>query len=477
MIIDKGYGVPPSNTLQEFYCSSPMREGVLCWYPFTPSASALDLTGGILKGLLENHCALVINSEAAAGHQVDYIVVIDPEDFSVEALKALRTNLNPCGRLLLAYENPFALRFWAGKKSPDTGLAYDTLFGRGNSALPSKAELKTRLCLAGFEGQKWYYPLTDHWFTMEVYSENYLPNEYLNQRFVPYIADDEFLQFDERNLYREVIRGGAFEFMCGAYLVEARVGVEVQPCPVDYAAVTAYREPAKRFATTIRNDGTVYKTPLLPEGLESVRRIHQNHEELARLGLDVVPMRIEGGSLVMPRLAFPTLWDYWVTKLSCGVFDEQEAFRHFDRLRDSIMKASASGKCYWELVPANCFFDEENDRIIFFDQEYYWENASPDIALTRAIKSFDYSVAFRNEPRSKEWIELLKERYGLSGKWNEMVKSAGPETFREVFGREYADFLALSHESAKRVTARVANTGGRTGEQKRSGVNANGIVW
>ncbi len=442
------------DVLQNVDFASSMREGVLCWYPFSSGASALDLSGGALHNVLNHRCELVGNPENAGVASYDYIVVIDPVDFSADALRVFRDRLNPRGRLLLAYENPFALRFWAGKKSPSTGQMYDTLFGRGDAPLPSKAELRNRLDIAGFGGQKWYYPLTDHWLAMEVYSENFLPNEYLNQRFSPYIADDGCLQFDERGLYREVIRGGAFEFLCGAYLVEARVCGGDAPCPVDYAAVTAYREPAKRFATTVRNDGLVHKIPLHPDGAASVRRIHGNHEELARLGVDVVPTRIEGDSLVMPRLKLPTLWDYWARRHSRGVFDENEVIRHLDRIRDAIYGASANGNCYWELVPANCFYDEESDRLIFFDQEYCWENASPDIALARAILSFDFSPAFRNEPRFGEMPEFFKKRYGLSKKWDILVKLAGSKTFNEVFGREYREYQAMSDRAARAVKKR-----------------------
>ncbi len=437
-----------NDRLQTFYSATPMREGVLCWYPFERGEAALDLSGGALADLLENRGCTVVHPRDAGAGAVDYIVALDPTDFAVEALAAFGDRLKPGGRLLLAYENPFALRYWAGKKAPNAGAPHDTLLGRGESPLPSRAELRIRLKLAGFAGQKWYYPLTDHWFAREIYSENYLPGEYLNQRFDPYVADDAGLQFDERDLYREVIRNAAFEFMCGAYLVEARRDSGSTPCPVDYAAVTAYREPAKRFATIVRNDGAVHKKPLHPDGLESVRRIHRNHRDLAALGVDVVETRIVGDSLVMPRMNLPTLWDYWADKLSRGVFDENGMYRHFDRIRDSIMKASVNGRCYWELVPANCFYDAESDRIVFFDQEYYWENASPDIALARAIGAIRYcSRVFRDNPRSERWFSLLLERYGLAGQRDELFSKTIPDTDREVFGHG-ADALAIETERA-----------------------------
>ncbi len=435
--------------LREFYLTSPMREGVLCWYPFKQGASALDLTGGALTRLIKSRCGRVVTGGAKAGERFDYVIVIDPDDFSVNALKAFRSMLNSRGRLLMAYENPFALRYWNGKESPKTGMPYSSLLGRDGRA--GMAETRSRLKQAGFEGQKWYYPLTDHWFTREVYSESFLPGEYLNNRFIAYIEAAAGLKFDERALYREVIRGGAFEFMCGAYLAEARVFGGDDPCPVDYAAVTAYREPGKRFATTVRNDGKVYKTPLHPSGRAGVSNTAKNHADLAELGINVLKTEEDGGALVMPRVNLPTLWDYWTDKLSCGTFDFNEMAGHFDRIRDYIYKASANGRCYWEMVPANCFYDADRDEMTFFDQEYYWENVSPDIAVARALWAVPYSAAFSRDKRSAAWLEALKERYGLSRNWNELVKLAEVKTREEVFGGGCAVLEAETLKSVEQI--------------------------
>ena len=426
-----------------------MREGVLCWYPFCSETTVLDMSGGVLTEMLRKRCAQVSVPCDDSNDAYDYTVVLDPDDFSVEALRSLRVKLNSHGRLLLAYENPFALRYWSGKRSPATGLPYDSLFGHGKGV--SKAELSIRLKLAGFEGQKWYYPLTDHWFTREVYSENYLPNEHLNQRFMPYVADDISLQFDERWLYREVIRGGAFEFMCGAYLVEARVCGQDEPCKVDYAAVTEYRESAKRFATTVLNNGFVNKVPLHEDGYGSIHKILSNHEELAQMGINVVPLHVESNALVIPRIELPTLWDYWVKKLLNGVFDENEMFSQFDRIRDIIFQSAKTGKCYWELVPANCFYDVKNDEMIFFDQEYFWENVSPDVAIARAISSIKYSHALSADPRADKWLGLLKERYNLSANWENLLRIIDDLIYVEIFG----DGTYKLIESTERVASHM----------------------
>jgi hypothetical protein len=437
--------------LREFYNSSPMREGVLCWYPFERSASVLDLSGGALTELLQSRCECVVAAGADTDALFDYIVLLDPLDFSVNAMKALLMKLNPHGRLLLAYENPFALRYWAGKRAHNTGRSYDTLYGHGKSPLPSKAELEIRLKLAGFEGLKWYYTLPDHWFTTEVYSDDYKPNEHLNQRYLHYVPDDEGLQFNEYGLYREIIRGGGFCFMSGAYLVEARVDESDEACVVDYATVTSYRDQSKRFVTTVRSDGTVQKAPMHPDGLDNLKRIKQNHDELALLGINILEVSLHNDILSMPFMNLPTLNDYWADNYSGGTLSEIEIIKQFDRIRESIYKASATGRCYWELVPANCFYDKENDEMIFFDQEYYSCGISPDVALVRAILGFEYSSVFSHVPLSKTWISLLRERYGLTDNWDELAAIAHDKTWKEVVGEGYMPLVESTERARKRV--------------------------
>ena len=441
--------------LRDFYESSPMREGILCWYPFDGSSSVLDLSGGILTKLLGDRCDSVLSADKTTCERAeglfDYIVILDPNVFSVKALTILRSKLNPSGRLLLAYENPFALRYWAGKRATNTKRPYSSLFGGGKNPLPSKAELQTRLELAGFKVQKWYYPVPDHYFAADIYSDTCLPNEHMNQRYLHYVSDDDYLQFNEHGLYREVIRGGAFEFMCGAYMVEACANEHDKPCIVDYVAITSFREPAKRFATTVRNDGTVHKIPLHREGMAAISKMKEIYDDLVSLGVCVLEVNLQNNKLVMQRVDLPVLCDYWASKFSKGVFDESEMIAHFDRIRESIYKASEKGKCYWELVPANCFYDEINDDIIYFDQEYYSENISPDIALTRAILAFDYSPVFHGKPYSKAWMNKLRERYNLTENWDALVADAHDKTWNEVVGDGYKPLIEETIKAAQRV--------------------------
>jgi len=425
--------------LQDFHKTTPMREGILNWYPFADGASVLERSDGALTSFFRSRFKDVASfgDTYAGGRKFDYVVSIDPGEITVDLLSAYYSCLKPHGRLLLAFENPYGLQYFAGKRNPRTNMPFTFLSGE------SGKEVESRLRQAEFAAQKWYYPFTNHYFTREVYSRDYLPNEFLNFRGHFFIEYDDTKEFDERGLWKEVVRNGAFEFMCCSYLVEARVNAQDKPCDVDFAAITAYREPEKAFITTLHNNGAARKQAIFPEGKGRLQAIAGNHRELARLGVNILPVSVEDDVLIMKRLDLPTLWDYWAGKLTRGELKKEDMFSHFDRIRESIYKAAKNGRCYWELVPANCFYDENTDELTFFDQEYYWEDADPDIAVARALHSLKYAplVApeFAQSGVSTKWLDALIERYSLAEKWDALALKADQETRDFVFNDAHTE--------------------------------------
>jgi len=444
--------------LQELYKTSLLREGILNWYPFDKNAAVLEKSGGALTDLLTRRCAnLTSFADTYTGeYTFDYVVVLDPptqpDGTTLELLKQFYAYLNPCGRLLMAFENPYSLRYFSGKRNQRTGMPFQFLFGE------SKKDVANKLRQVGFKAQKWYYPVGDHWFCNDIYSEAYLPNEFFNMREPPYIEDDCTKLFDEYWIWKEAIRNGAFEFLCNAYLVEACVNENDEPCGIDFAAVTSNRATDKRFATALWNNGKAVKTPLHRDGEKSVKRIYDIHNELAALGVNVLPLEIKDGALVMERLDLPTLWDFWGRKLSAGKLTIDVLIRHYDKIRSQIYKSTAGGKCFIELVPANCFYNEDTDELTFFDQEFCWDKGEADIVLVRALYALIYSGQFARHPSINEWLSTLKERYGLTERFDKLAEIADKAACSEVFNIEERDILRQAGaQAAENTVKRVKN--------------------
>jgi hypothetical protein len=448
--------------LKKTYKTSPMREGVLCWYPFKEKA-VIYYSGEALKELFA-YKGLTVENTLTFEKKYDYVVVIDPDfpdGFTIATFSKYKNALKADGKLLFAYENPFGLRYFAGKMPSLSPIVYpyESLYGRAVGV--SKAECTARLESAGFNAIKSYYPFTDHWFTQEVYSKNYLPNQFFGNRLVPYIDSATPLMFDERHLYGEIIRGSAFEFLCPSYLFEAGVGSGI--CPVDYAAITTYRFPRNRFATILHGNDTVKKIPLCAEAKEKARQIAKTHDDLEKLGVNILPMEIgDDDTITMKRVIAPILIDYWCEKWKAGTLTEEELIEHYDIIKSEIEKASVNGVCYAELVPANCFI--KNGKLIFFDQEFSSESGSRkyavNVALTRTILALTiynhahFGFGIKDEGFITHAVETMKTRYGLAGNWDEWVKAAdGEVTQKEIFSDSLTPFALVSERITERSEA------------------------
>ena len=73
-----------------------------------------------------------------------------------QALNILKQHLKPDGHLVLAADNRFGLKYWAGAKEPHTGQYFDSLEGKATSF--SKRELETILSDSGLTDYQFYYP-------------------------------------------------------------------------------------------------------------------------------------------------------------------------------------------------------------------------------------------------------------------------------------------------------------------------------
>lgn len=96
-------------------------------------------------------------------------------------LEKLAEFLAPDGVLILAIENRFGLKYWAGAREDHTERFFD-----GLNDYPSdkglqtfgKNELKDLLASSGFSQNAFYYPFPDYKMPFAVFSDNYLPGKH-----------------------------------------------------------------------------------------------------------------------------------------------------------------------------------------------------------------------------------------------------------------------------------------------------------
>lgn len=246
-----------------FYHLTSLRKNILNWYPFKEKAEVLEIgagMGAITSTLCEraskvtsvelskqratsiaNRCKDKENLEIIVGNfndikfdkQYDYITLIGVLEYAPlytgtknsfnDFLDKIKKLLKKDGKLLIAIENQFGMKYYAGAKEDHTGIEYDGIIGYENKEgirTFGKEELKEILKNSGLKYTKFYYPLPDYKLPNKIFAEDYLPDEKSIEDYTPYYNGDVELNFDEKVAYKEVIKNNMFEFFANSFFVE-----------------------------------------------------------------------------------------------------------------------------------------------------------------------------------------------------------------------------------------------------------------
>ena len=246
------------------YHLSPERRNLLEWYPFKKEADLLEIGAGCgaITGLLcekvkkvtavelskrraeviYNRYKELKNLEIIVGNfedirfdlKFDYITLIGVLEYAATFIKSsnpyktflskVGTLLENSGKLIIAIENKFGLKYFAGAGEDHTGRMFDGVEGYLNYSPAEtfgKEELLTLLGEAGFDISDFYYPYPDYKFADEIYSDSYLPG--VNTVFpdAPNYDVDRFKLFSERRVFSNIIKNKKFDFFSNSFLIIA----------------------------------------------------------------------------------------------------------------------------------------------------------------------------------------------------------------------------------------------------------------
>lgn len=246
------------------YQFSPVRENIISWLPIAKTDSVLEIGAecGALTGALAEKARCVdsvevsmkksqINAyrhkdmdnvaiyvgefkdvENALEKKYDYIVLIghfayaanyiDSGNPHEEILKNIRKYLAPRGKIVVAIENKFGLKYWAGCREEHTGNFFEGLEGYWNNTRVrtfGKNELTDLIKRAGFDDISFYYPYPDYKLPEKIFSDEYLPQ--MNELTANYRNFDENRMelFNETKVYNEILKEGLFQELSNSFLV------------------------------------------------------------------------------------------------------------------------------------------------------------------------------------------------------------------------------------------------------------------
>ncbi len=440
-----------------YYHLTNVRRNLLNWYPFQKEASVLEIGAGCgaLTGLLCDKCKKVTAVELSKrrataaqlrcrekdnlevivgnlndiefGEKFDYITLIGVLEYQgtytdsaspyKDFLVKIKSLLKDDGKLLVAIENKYGVKYWCGAGEDHTGVPFDGLnqykLGGQKTRTFAREELTELLKESGYTNCFFYYPMPDYKLPTVVYSDQYKPrNENLENAAPYYIPSDETLLIREKGLYRDIVKNNVFPFFANSFLVECSSSLldQGEEEKVIFAVLNSRRQKEYRLGTLIKNSGKVVKFPLENTANNHflLSQILDNMEEIRSRGLKTLPYRVnQQNELEMDFVKLPLLENYFRDALSKG--DEEEIWDLWDGILEKIDVSSEEAeqdqciiyelkldqyqgnqkygkilrKGYVDMVPKNCFVD--GDELLWFDQEWTLDYIPVKFVLYRAM--------------------------------------------------------------------------------------------
>lgn len=161
-----------------------------------------------------------------AGSLTDTRALMGRKASQQEVLELVFNYLKPQGKLLVAMENRFGLKYWAGCKEELTGQYFagiQGLSGKENGPR-SKKELEELLEKSGYGALQFYYPYPDAVFPTMLYSDDYLPKQGELRINIRNFDTERFVLFDERKVYDTLVEEQSYPQYANAFLVIAQKG-------------------------------------------------------------------------------------------------------------------------------------------------------------------------------------------------------------------------------------------------------------
>lgn len=248
-----------------FYHLSHSRANIIEWLNFSKEQTLLEIGSGCgaITGMLSEKLKKVTcielskkrslinayrnkeknNIEIRVGNfqdierklkeKYDYITLIGVFEYAqsyisnpnpyVEFLNNIEKHLKDNGKIILAIENRFGLKYWAGCKEDHLGKYYKGIEGYIDAdgvKTFTKKEIELILEEVGLSSE-FYYPYPDYKFPLNIYSDYRLPKRGELNNNMRNFDMDRLVTFDESKVFDSIIENKMFPIYSNSFLIIA----------------------------------------------------------------------------------------------------------------------------------------------------------------------------------------------------------------------------------------------------------------
>lgn len=412
------------------------RGNILSWYPFEEGAKILEVGSGCgaITGTLAANAGSVTcidlsrrrstinalrnqerdNIKICVGNfqdiekdlerDFDYATLIGVFEYGQgyiggeqpyhEFLSTVMDHVKPGGKLLLAIENKFGLKYWAGCTEDHVGRMFEGIEGypcADGVRTFTKPELIRILEECGYSDYRFYYPHPDYKIPLTIYSDHHLPKKGgLAGNFCNFDRSRLALM-DEGRVFDEILQDGLFGLYANSFFIEIRKEPRQEARKeVIYAKYSNGRAPRFAIQTHIareKEELQIYKIAEYEEGKAHICHIAQAAEGLRELWEEKGIFQVNRCRLEGDKIFFEYLHGVTLEETLDGLLEQKK----LDQVMDKIQKVADSIAC---AAPTEEFQITPEFRQVFGEAELP--------AGIQAVKTADIDMIFSNLLPEKE---------------------------------------------------------------------------
>lgn len=309
-----------------FYLTTKERENILAWYPFQ-NKEVLEIGSGCgcITGTLCDSSKRVVsvdqsqkrarityerhkerdNLEVYAGNiadipfeqKFDYVVLIGVLEYArrffseypqdVFFLKMIRDLLKPDGILLIAIENRYGIKYFAGANEDHLREPYLSLTGYSKMDVRTygKQELQELLGICGFSKTKFYYPFPDYKLPSVIYSDE-KPLTFSDAALLPIYTYGNPVNFSIQEAMAGIAKNGQSGFFSNSFLVEAGTN-NSHFSDITFAKFQPKRTEEYQIISIEREGKGIYKRPRSSNAKTHLENYQKIHEKVTKCGISI----------------------------------------------------------------------------------------------------------------------------------------------------------------------------------------------
>ncbi len=435
------------------YHLSNARKNIISWYPFKENASILEVGAG-MGAITDELCKIAKsvtsielskkrasaiyernkkkeNLEIIVGNynkikfdkKYDYILLngvleygslyIESNNPYIDFINSLKSHLSENGKILIAIENKFGLKYWCGADEDHTARMFEGIKNYPNDIgikTFSKNELENIAKECGLISY-FYYVFPDYKFPELIYTDASLKKKVFNN-YLPYYCSYMSLITYEQLLYKEIFKNNEIPFFANSYFIELS---EKQESPeIEFVKFNNYRAKQYNLCTYLSRN-KYYKKPLYDVSKYQIDNILKIQDIYLKNKIDIQKTFIQNNRIYTEEVKGISL----ISKLNhlyrmkdydeiVKIFDELFEYlkKHsgilsrakeniFDKLKINTKKYDLSKLNFYidgliDIIPQNIFINE--DKYVIIDQEWYEENVPIEFIMYRAIINFTCGI-------------------------------------------------------------------------------------